>query len=87
MKILFIETEYKGHHLTLYAYKLLKKFSLRHDVYFLTSVQAQKSDEFKCLKGIKKKFKIVSFKSQEAINLKSNLQFFFFSFKKLLLYL
>ena len=54
MKILFIEIDYKGHHISLYANKLFNKFLKKNEVFFLTSINAYKSEEFKTLKNLNK---------------------------------
>ena len=41
MKILFVETLYKGHHISLYAKKLIDKFTKKNLVYFLKTSRLQ----------------------------------------------
>jgi len=78
MKILFIETLYKGHHISLYANKLIKKFAKKNKVFFLTSIKASQSEEFQSIKDLKNKIKIITISIYEDIKNKGNISVFFF---------
>ena len=83
MKILFIEIDYKGHHISLYANKLFNKFLKKNEVFFLTSINAYKSEEFKSLKNLNKPFKIKTIKIYDNIKNKNNLSIFIYHFRNL----
>ena len=83
MKILFIEIEYKGHHISLYANKLFNKFLKKNEVFFLTSINAYKSEQFKSLKNLNKPFKIKTIKTYDNIKNKNNLSIFIYHFRNL----
>ena len=83
MKILFIEIDYKGHHISLYANKLFNKFLKKNEVFFLTSINAYKSEEFKTLKNLNKPFKIKTIKTYDNIKNKNNLSIFIYHFRNL----
>jgi hypothetical protein len=76
MKILFIEINYKGHHISLYAKKLIEKFIKKNQVYFLTSTKAYQSEEFRSIKFFKKKIKIITISIHEDIKNKNNFYIF-----------
>lgn len=83
MKILFIETNYKGHHISLYAKKLLEKFYKKNEVYFLTSINAYQSEEFQIIKNLKKRLKIKIVKTYDNIKNKNILSIFIYHFQNL----
>jgi len=85
MKILFIETLYKGHHISLYANKLIKKFAKKNKVFFLTSIKASQSEEFQSIKDLKNKIKIITISIYEDIKNKGNISVFFFHLRNLCL--
>ena len=76
MKILFIESNYKGHHISLYAKKLMQKFLEENNVYFLTSIKSFHSEEFKSIKKLKKKIKIITIDTDNDI-IRINYNMFF----------
>jgi hypothetical protein len=78
MKILFIEINYKGHHISLYAKKLLEKFYKNNEVYFLTSIKASQSEEFKSIKNLNKKIQIKTIETKDDIQIKNNISIFFY---------
>ena len=78
MKILFIETNYKGHHISLYAKKLLEKFYKKNEVYFLTSLCTSQSEEFKSIKNLNKKIQIEIIETKDNIQNKNNISIFFY---------
>ena len=85
MKILFVETLYKGHHISLYAKKLIDKFTKKNLVYFLTSARASKSEEFKSINNLKKKIKIVTIATHEDSKNKKDFSIFIYHFRNLCL--
>ena len=78
MKILFIEINYKGHHISLYAKKLLEKFYKNNEVYFLTSIKASQSEEFKSIKNLNKKIQIKTIETKDDIQKKNNISIFLY---------
>ena len=85
MKILFVETLYKGHHISLYAKKLIDKFTKKNQVYLLTSVRASKSEEFKSINNLKKKIKIVTIATHADSKNKKDFSIFIYHFRNLCL--
>ena len=85
MKILFVETLYKGHHISLYAKKLIDKFTKKNQVYLLTSVKASKSEEFKSINNFKKKIEIVTIATHEDTKNKKDFSIFIYHFRNLCL--
>jgi hypothetical protein len=85
MKILFIEINYKGHHISLYAKKLIEKFIKKNQVYLLTSARASKSEEFKSINNLKKKIKIVTIATHEDSKNKKDFSIFIYHFRNLCL--
>jgi len=78
MKILFIEIFYKGHHISLYAKKLIEKFIKKNQVYFLTSTKASQSEEFNSIKNLNKKIQIKIIETKDDIQNKNNISLFFY---------
>jgi hypothetical protein len=85
MKILFIESNYKGHHISLYAKKLMQKFLEENNVYFLTSIKSFHSEEFKSIKKLKKKIKIITIDTDNDIIIKNNISIFLYHLRSLFL--
>lgn len=85
MKILFIEIYYKGHHISLYAKKLIDKFIKKNQVYFLTSTNAFQSEEFQSIKDLKKKIKIITILTNEDLKNKKIFSIFISQFRNLCL--
>ena len=83
MKILFIETLYKGHHISLYAKKLLDKFVKKNQVYLLTSIKASKSEEFKSINNFTKKIEIVTIPTHNDTKNKKVISIFIYHFRNL----
>ena len=64
MKLIFIETEKDGHHISLYTRNLFKKLLKRNQIYFITN-KVINSEQFKTLGPYIKKLKIFKIKSQK----------------------
>ena len=57
MKIIFVETENEGHHITLYTRLLFKKLIKKNQIHFITSKKVINSEQYKTLKPyIKREF-------------------------------
>ena len=65
MKLIFVETEKEGHHISLYARTLIKEFIKKNDVFLITTKDVVKSNQFKTLKPFFNKINIYNIKSEK----------------------